>query len=219
MKKRMYNRAMKKTSSVEEFLSCFDEGCDKCSLSHHQEDHLPVVYRGNPNSQLLLIGEAPGLIEQKERLPFVGPAGELLERIIVALDLDIDEDFLLSNCVYCRPTAPPETGRQNYTPTTEQIRECWETFGHRLLELVQPKVIIACGRIALQTLLEDKKLSLKSLEGRWTTYKGRNIFVMTHPASLLHMKNKATTKEYIEKKREVWEYMQYFKKTLPEKLI
>jgi len=210
---------MEKTSSIEKFSKCFDQGCNRCSLSEHQEGYLPVVYRGNPDSQLLLVGEAPGMVEQRDRIPFVGPAGELLERIIAALGLDIDQDFLLTNCVFCRPVSPIGSRKQNYTPSAEQIEKCWGTFGHRLLELIEPKVIVACGRIALQTLLEDRQASLKDYEGMWTNHKNREIFVMTHPASLLHMKDKAPRKEFIRRKQEIWDYMQYFKKTLPSKLI
>lgn len=218
MEKEVYDKALS-TSSYKEFSRCFDHGCNRCSLAQHQEGYLPVVYRGNPDSQLVLIGEAPGLVEQKSRVPFTGPAGELLEKIFKAIGLSLDEDMLLTNVTLCRPTAPMDSNKQNYTPKAEQINKCWTTFGKKALDLLDPRVIIACGRTAMQTLFNDKSLALKYLEGKWTSVDDRNIFTMTHPASLLHQKDKVPIQEHRERKRQVWEYMKYFKETLPKNLV
>lgn len=218
MEQELYDKATS-ASSYGEFVKCFDQGCNRCSLAQHQEGYLPVLYRGNINSQLVLLGEAPGLVEQKSTVPFTGPAGELLGKIFSALGLSLDDDLLLTNVVYCRPTAPADSGKQNYTPKTDQINRCWNAFGKKALDLLDPRVIVACGRLAMQTLFDDRSMAITHFEGKWLSCDDRNVFVMTHPASLLHQINTLPRDEYLKRKHQVWEYMKFFKQTLPEKLI
>lgn len=218
MKPEDYRRAIE-SSSYQDFVRCFNSGCSRCSLAQQELSYSPVLYRGCVSSRILLLGEAPGLVEQKKGTPFVGPAGELLEKIMKAIDLSIDKDMVLSNIVYCRPAAPEGSGKQNYTPKVEQIDKCWNSFGKKALELLDPKVIIACGRTSMQTLFEDRSMSIKRFEGKWLSLNDKDVFIMTHPASLLHQKNKIPKKEYQARKRQVWEYMKYFRDTLPSKLL
>lgn len=208
---------MKGSSHYLEFAESFRKGCDRCSLSVHQEGHPPVLYRGNAKSDIMLIGEAPGKVEQAEGTTFVGPAGQLLDRIFKAIGMNTDEDLLITNIVYCRPTAPYGSGKQNYTPKAEQITRCWP-FGRRAIELVDPKIIIACGRPAMQTIMEDNRMAIGTYEGKWLKKDGRHVFVMMHPAALIHKENKAPRQEYLAARGKLWGYMQYFRDTYKEKL-
>lgn len=217
MKPETYKRIMAESTSYKNFAACFSDGCTRCSLSVHQEGHPPVLYRGNPESKIMLIGEAPGKYEQRDGSPFVGPAGILLDKIFSAIGMDTNRDMLITNIVYCRPTAPDGSGKQNYTPKTDQVARCWP-FGEKAISLLDPRIIIACGRPALQTLMGDNKMSMGAYEGRWLDRHGRKVFVMMHPAALLHKESKVPREEFLASKKKVWEYMQYFRDTYKEKL-
>jgi DNA polymerase len=205
------------------FNAAFDCGCSRCSLSDHGCP--PIVYRGNPNSDILLIGEAPGKIEQEQMKPFVGPAGELLDNIMKAIGLSTEEDMIIMNTVFCRPTAHQSSGKQNYTPKKEQIVRCWP-FVEKAISLLKPKIIIACGRTALSQLTGDTSIRIGQGEGKWMSYKylvpfppptrGSKVeevpmFVMTHPAAILHKAK--YPEEQRTMKLKVWEYMKYFRDT------
>jgi len=202
------------TSVMHNFVDAFTSGCTRCTLS--DSDNLPIIYKGNPESDILLIGEAPGKVEQEEGIPFVGPAGQLLEKIMTAIDIDIQKDMCISNCVYCRPVDFSNSNKQNYTPKEDQLVACYP-FVENLIRIVKPKVIIACGRIALQQLTKDNSTKISTLEGKWTSYtkvNERNIdqeipmFVMVHPAAILYIKE---NDKQIEKKKQVWTYMKEFR--------
>ena len=208
MRQEQYSKAMEATK-YEVFASCFEQGCSRCTLSAH--DNRPVLYRGNPKAPIVLIGEAPGAKEDKNGRPFSGPAGQLLDKIFHAIGMDTNEDMLLTNVVYCRPVAPKFSGRQNYTPKTEQTTCCFP-FTRKALQLLQPKVIIACGRTALCALMNDDSCGIGQYEGKWEG----NVFVMTHPAAILHQSNDPNRQR--ETKLKVWKYMQYFRDTYKERL-
>jgi DNA polymerase len=202
-------------SSYEEFVTCFVEGCSRCTL-HMHEGNKPVLYRGNPDAKILLFGEGPGLVEQQELKPFVGPAGEKLDQIFNAIDISTDTDMIIKNIVCCRPTAAPDSGRQNYTPKKDQIVRCWQ-FGKKAIDLLDPKIIIACGRPALQTLIDDPRATMGANAGRWLPYPDdRKLFVMHHPAAILHKSNWPDEQRQLRK--QIWEYMQHFRDTYQEKL-
>jgi len=211
MKTELYQKAMI-ARSYPEFADCFKEGCSRCSLSDHPGNR-PVLYRGRPDAPIALFGEAPGREEQRTGIPFVGPAGELLDRILNAIDINTNTDMCITNIVYCQPRAENGSGRQNYTPKTEQIVRCWH-FGKKALELLNPKILIACGLPAAHTLLDDQSLKMGEIEGRWL---GSRIFVMRHPASLLHLMSHDKD-AYLTARAKVWEYMQRFRDTYRDKL-
>jgi len=189
-------------------------GCTRCNLS--RDEVPPIVYRGNPKAKIMLVGEAPGLREVEQMKPFVGPAGELLDKIFSAIELDTNKDLFIANSVMCRPVADPDSGKQNNTPTDEQLEAC-APFLENLIRIVRPKIIVACGRIALQQLKKDSKVRLGDFEGKWDTYQDIDMFTMIHPAALLHIKD--YKEAYQEKKILVKEYMSSFKKVILEKGI
>jgi len=164
-------------------LSCVD--CTSCSLGSTRKN---IVFgEGNPQADILFIGEAPGAVEDETGRPFVGPAGNLLTDIIEkGLKLK-RPDVYIANIVKCRP---PE----NRDPQPHEIARCIGYLEAQIMA-VNPRVIIALGRIAAHTLL-DTATPISRLRGNFYTYKGINIMPTFHPSYLL--KN-------LSKKREVWE--------------
>lgn len=200
-------------TNFEEFVDLFRKGCTRCTLSHHYGNY-PVTYRGNPQADIMLIGEGPGVQERQMGKPFVGVAGQLLDRIMAAIGLDTNIDMLLWNAVLCRPVAQRGSGKQNYTPKKQQIIRCFP-FCEKAIELVQPKITIACGVTALHILMKDNNLTMSMQEGKWLK---DDLFAMAHPASLIHKEAKAPREEYLRAKRKTWESMKYFQDTYREKL-
>jgi len=162
-------------------------GCTRCRLS---EGRSKVVFgSGNPNAELMLIGEGPGAEEDRQGLPFVGPAGELLTKIIQAIDLQRD-DIYIANVVKCRPPG-------NRDPQPDEVTAC-RGFLEKQIALVQPRVIVALGKVAAQTLLGNES-PIGQMRGRWYRIHGVPAMVTYHPAALL--RNQAL-------KRPTWEDMQ-----------
>jgi DNA polymerase len=161
--------------------------CEACQLSKGRKK---VVFgSGAVTADLMLIGEGPGAEEDRQGLPFVGPAGELLTRILKAIDLEREQVYI-ANIVKCRPPG-------NRDPLPEESTACRQ-FLDLQIELVSPKVIVALGRVAAQDLLETD-LSLGRLRGEWHQVKGIPTRVTYHPAALL--RNSGW-------KRPTWEDMQ-----------
>ena len=210
------------TVVLHNFMSAMGSGCTRCTLSDGKCD--PIVYRGNPEADILLVGEAPGKVEQEKGKPFVGPAGKLLDNIMLSIGLDTNKDMCITNSVYCRPTAPYLSGKQNYTPKQEQLEKC-QPFVKSFAYIVRPKVIIACGRTALSQISGDPDIRLGEHEGlwryaRWLPVKhnppgATPMFVMTHPAAILHMGKDPEAQT--EKKKQVWKYMQEFRDSWKER--
>ena len=161
--------------------------CTRCRLS---EGRTRTVFgAGNPAAELMFIGEGPGAEEDRQGLPFVGRAGELLTRIVQAIDLR-REDVYIANVVKCRPPG-------NRDPQTDEVIAC-RGYLERQIELIQPRVIVALGRIAAQTLLGNED-PIGRMRGRWWKVLGVPTMVTYHPAALL--RNPAL-------KRPTWEDMQ-----------
>jgi uracil-DNA glycosylase len=162
-------------------------GCTRCPLAAGRKQ---VVFgSGNPAADLMLVGEGPGAEEDRQGLPFVGPAGELLTKIIGAIGF-AREDVYIANVVKCRPPG-------NRDPAPDEVATC-RGFLERQIDLVRPKVIVCLGRVAAQTLLAAP-LPLSRLRGRWHTVRGVPTRVTFHPAALL--RNASW-------KRPTWEDMQ-----------
>jgi uracil-DNA glycosylase family 4 len=171
--------------------------CTRCVL--HTLGRQQVVFgTGNPNADLMFAGEAPGADEDRQGEPFVGRAGQLLTRIIEAIDLK-REDVYIANVIKCRPP-----GNRNPEPT--EVATC-SPFLLRQIDLVQPKVIVALGTFAAQTLL-GTNAPISRLRGRVHDYRGGIKLIPTfHPAYLLRSP---------ERKREVWEDMKIVRGLLAE---
>jgi DNA polymerase len=210
--KDQYFRYATETVVLSNFCMAFEEGCTRCSLSEH--GCKPIHYRGNPKAPILLIGEAPGKVEQEENRPFAGPAGKLLDKILESIELGAENVFI-TNSVFCRPIAEDNSSKQNYTPKEEQLEKCWPLV-QNLIKIIKPKVIIACGRVSLSRLTNNKDVKLSEYEGKWSEYKGVPMFTMIHPAALLH---KSSCKdEYDIVKLKVKTYMEEFKNTWQNKM-
>jgi DNA polymerase len=154
---------------------------------------------GNPNASLMLIGEAPGAEEDRQGEPFVGRAGQLLNQILRAIEFS-REDVYIANILKCRPPG-------NRDPQPAEVEAC-EPYLHHQIELIQPVVICALGRIAAQTLLKTKT-PLGKLREKVHPYRGRPLVVTYHPAALLRN---------AKWKRPTWEDVQRLKKIHDERL-
>jgi uracil-DNA glycosylase family 4 len=176
-------------------LGASTEGCTRCRLAEGR--HKVVFGSGNPNADLMFIGEAPGAEEDRQGLPFVGAAGELLTRIIQAMEMTRDEVYI-ANVVKCRPPG-------NRDPQPDEVAAC-RGFLERQVALVRPRVIVALGRIAAQALLGTDS-PIGQMRGRWYTIQGVPAMVTYHPAALL--RNPAL-------KRPTWEDLQQVRDRLRE---
>ena len=170
--------------------------CTRCKL--HGLGRTQVVFgMGNPNADLMFVGEAPGADEDVQGVPFVGRAGQLLTKIIEAIELK-REDVYIANVIKCRPP-------QNRNPEPDEIETC-EPFLFRQIDVIQPKVIVTLGKFAAQCLLRSEE-PISRLRGRLFDYRGAKLIPTFHPAYLL--RNPSS-------KREVWEDMKLVKKLLTE---
>ena len=160
--------------------------CVRCPL--HQGRNTIVHTEGSPTARLMFVGEAPGADEDATGRPFVGRAGQLLNKIIEAIGMR-REDVLIGNVNRCRPPA-------NRTPTTEEARTC-KPFLLREINIARPDVIVVLGNTAMKNLLDTKE-GITRLRGQFQDYKGIKVMPTFHPAYLLRDPSK---------KREVWDDM------------
>jgi DNA polymerase len=173
--------------------------CTKCSL--HSTRTQTVFSRGNPEAQLAIVGEAPGADEDAQGLPFVGRAGQLLDKMIGAMGLDPEKDVYVCNILKCRPPG-------NRRPEPEEMETCIP-YLHEQLAIVRPKVIVAMGNTAVQALL-GTKLGITKVRGSWKLYKGSTLVMPTyHPSYLLR-----PSPQQQEAKRQAWEDLQAVMKEL-----
>ena len=149
-------------------------GCVKCGL--HKTRTQTVFGVGDAAADWMLIGEAPGAEEDRLGDPFVGQAGRLLDNMLAAIGLDRRQNVYIANVLKCRPPG-------NRNPEPEEVAKCSPHL-LRQIELVNPRLIVAMGRFAAQTLLETDA-SIASLRGRVHRYAGRPCIVTYHPAYLL----------------------------------
>ena len=169
------------TNDYESDLSSFNNQinqCQKCSLGGTRNNFVFGV--GDPNASLLLVGEAPGEQEDIKGEPFVGRAGKLLDKILLAINRSRDKDVYICNVLKCRP---PE----NRNPLPNEVKECEPYLIHQI-NLIKPKLIVALGRVAGMTLLNVDN-SLKSMRGVIHDYNGTPLIVTYHPAALLRNSN------------------------------
>ena len=158
--------------------------CKLCNLGRRQ-----IVFGvGNPNADLMFVGEAPGRDEDIQGIPFVGRAGQKLTQIIEAIGLKRDEVYI-ANVIKCRPP-------DNRNPEPDEVESC-EPFLFRQVDTIKPKVIVALGTFAARSLLKTTD-PISRLRGRTYDYRGATLIPTFHPAFLL--RNPSCL-------REVWEDM------------
>jgi DNA polymerase len=156
--------------------------CRACGLCESRTQTVFGV--GHPSAHWMVVGEAPGEQEDRQGEPFVGPAGQLLDRMLAALRLTRSEEgqaeparhVYIANTLKCRPP-------RNRNPSPQELAQC-EPFLARQIELVRPRVILAMGRFAVQALLRTDE-PIGRLRGRVHTYRGVPLVVTYHPAYLL----------------------------------
>lgn len=168
------------------------KGCKGCNLGLQKELVGPSVFRGNPESKFLMIGEAPGKDEDRIGRVFTGPAGKELDKLFLRHgDFVTNRDFLLTNCVFCRPIAPPGLGKQNLTPSRNQVSAC-KPFVDRIIETIQPKLIVLLGKIATASILDlPSDIKITQYAGQInlsSKYDGIILYPMFHPSFLLRLK-------------------------------
>jgi len=155
--------------------------CEACSLA--QTRTRTVFGVGDENAEWLFVGEAPGAEEDRRGEPFVGQAGQLLDNMLAAIQLKRGDNVYIANVLKCRPP-------QNRDPHGEEVVKC-DPFLKRQVELIQPKLIVALGKFAAQSLLETDA-SIAALRGKLHRYNGVPVIVTYHPAYLLrNMPDKA----------------------------
>jgi uracil-DNA glycosylase family 4 len=169
--------------------------CTKCP--HLACSRTQTVFGvGNPNAELMFIGEAPGADEDKQGEPFVGRAGQLLTRIIETMGFTREEVYI-ANILKCRPdTLPGSFG--NRPPTPREMQTC-RPYLVEQIDVIEPKVLVALGAVAVEGLLGIRG-TMRELRGRWHSYSGTPLMITYHPAYLLRNQTPS-------EKRKVWEDM------------
>jgi uracil-DNA glycosylase len=169
--------------------------CTKCA--HLACSRTQTVFGvGNPDADLMFIGEAPGVDEDQQGEPFVGRAGQLLTKIIKAMNF-AREDVYIANILKCRPDMP-SGGFGNRAPTPTEMQTC-RPYLVEQIDVIQPRVLVALGAVAVEGLL-GMRGTMRELRGRWHAYNGIPLMITYHPAYLL--RNQAPSE-----KRKVWEDM------------
>lgn len=172
-----------------EGLSNWLSGCEACTLC---EERTQVVFgAGNPDPDLVVIGEAPGRKEDLKGEPFVGKSGSMLDKMLNnVLELERDQVYIL-NAVKCRPP-------DNRDPFPEELLAC-RAFLDEQLDILKPRFMLSLGRIALLTLFGEQVAGISRERGTWRTYRGIQVMPTFHPAYLLRQDDATVDK------RLVWE--------------
>jgi DNA polymerase len=184
-------------------------GCTKCA--HLASSRTQTVFGvGNPEAEIIFIGEAPGADEDQQGEPFVGRAGQLLTKIIRAMGF-AREDVYIANILKCRPDMPSGSFG-NRAPTPAEMQMC-RPYLVEQIDIIQPKVLVALGAVAVEGLLAARG-TMRELRGRWHSYNGTRLMITYHPAYLLRNQSPS-------EKRKVWEDMlqvlEYLEKPISEK--
>ena len=168
--------------------------CRQCRLCETRKQ--AVLGVGDVNADWLFVGEGPGAEEDQRGEPFVGQAGKLLDNMLAAIGLERGQDVYIANAVKCRP---PE----NRTPAPEETAACGP-YLERQIELIQPKLIVALGRPAAQTLL-GTEVKIAAARGKLFDYRGIPLIVTYHPAYLLRT---------LPDKAKAWEDLCFMRRTM-----
>jgi len=152
-------------------------GCQKCPLGQTRKKF--VFGKGHPRAEIVFIGEAPGQEEDLQGLPFVGRAGKLLDEVLTAAGFDL-QNIYICNILKCRPP-------NNRDPQPLEIEQC-EPYLWRQLEIIEPKILVALGKIAANTLLKTNT-AISQLKKNVHSYRGLPFFLTYHPAFILRNNN------------------------------
>jgi uracil-DNA glycosylase family 4 len=155
-------------------------GCTRCRL--HESRTQVVFGQGDPQADLMFVGEAPGFHEDRQGLPFVGPSGQLLNRLLEGIGLR-RQDVYICNVVKSRPP-------KNRDPLPDEIAACRPWLDAQI-RLVDPKVVVTLGNFAARTLLETTT-GISRLRGRTYPFQGRLLLPTFHPAAALHAQGRRT---------------------------
>ena len=148
--------------------------CQRCGLGATRTN--AVIGRGNLQAPIVIIGEGPGQNEDEQGLPFVGKAGQLLDKILASVKLDTEKDVYICNMVKCRPPG-------NRTPTSEEVDAC-RPYLLEQIRLVDPKIILLTGATAVKGITGEKR-GITKIRGQWLDWQGRLCMPIFHPAYLL----------------------------------
>jgi len=172
--------------------------CSKCELCKTRTN---VVFSdGTPNDKIVLVGEAPGYWEDKKGLPFVGRAGQLLDKILGCVGFDRTKNIYICNTIKCRP---PE----NRDPLPNEKEAC-KYYLDKQLEILNPKIILVCGKVALNSLIPAES-SITRARGKWFNHKsGAKMIPIFHPSYLL----RNDSREVGSPKWQTWQDMKEIKK-------
>ena len=177
-------------------LSRVIEGCTKCRLHLNRTNTVPG--EGNTAARVMFIGEAPGADEDRLGRPFVGKAGQLLDKALNALDFYRGKNFYICNICKCRP-------ENNRVPADDEAEACLP-YLRRQVVLVKPKIIVCLGATSVKHII-DKQARITSIRGTWFERKGYHIIATFHPAALLRDESK---------KRLFWEDLKKVKEKYDE---
>jgi DNA polymerase len=177
-------------------LSKVIAGCTKCRLYMNRTN--TVLGEGNPAASVMFIGEAPGADEDRLGRPFVGKAGQLLDKALNALDFYRDKNFYICNICKCRP-------ENNRTPEDDEAEACLPYLRKQVV-IVKPKIIVCLGATSAKHII-DKQARITSIRGKWFEKKGYYIIATFHPAALLRDESK---------KRLFWEDLKKVKEKYDE---
>ena len=165
-----------KSNKLDEYLNSIKD-CLECPLGKTRKNI--VLGMGDPNADIVFVGEAPGKQEDLQGLPFVGRSGKLLDKMLSAINLSRDDVYIL-NVLKCRPP-------DNRDPSKIEIEKC-EPYLKEQLKIIKPKLIVALGRISAMTILRTKE-SLTNMRNQIFDYEGIDFLVTYHPAALLRNPN------------------------------
>ncbi|WP_428769087.1 uracil-DNA glycosylase [Treponema sp. HNW] len=170
--------------------------CSQCELCRNRTKTVPGF--GPVSPVVMVIGEGPGADEDRSGLPFVGPAGKLLDKMLAAIRLSRHSNCFIGNVVKCRPP-------HNRDPKPEESEAC-ARFLHEQIDILKPKMILAVGRIAAQNLLQTSD-GIGKLRGRFFSYRGIPLMSTYHPSALLRDESL---------KKPAWEDLKLFRSRLSE---
>ena len=196
--------ALPKAERLAQLRACPERlPCQQCPYGRGPDNNHVVFGVGNIDTELIFVGEAPGADEDVKGEPFVGRAGQLLNKIIATMGYQ-REQIYLANVLKCRPDTPGQAFG-NRPPTPVEMQSCRPCLFEQI-DIIQPKAIVALGATAMKGLL-DLDAPMRDLRGRWHDFKGIPVMATYHPSYLL--RNQAPSEE-----RKVWEDLLLVKERL-----